>query len=132
MTEQRPRDRAGKFVQKSDEIRKVRSIRLTDRAWEYLGESANDRGITRADLVEEYVESGFFDIKENLESLPQEKVEESEDDDSTRIPTKEELEGLMEAALKTLKVGSQSKQYKDAKKAFKLFIDKLLSEYYEE
>ncbi len=132
MTEKRPRDKLGQFVLKSDKPRKVRSIRLTDDTWDYLGELANQRGITRADLLEEYVENGFFNVKQISESLPEEKMEGSENQDLDKRPTKQELERLMEAVLKTLKVGSQSKQYKDAKKAFKLFIDKLLSEYYTE
>lgn len=42
----------GKFVQKSNEPRPVRSIRATDSVWEILGSIANERCITRADLIE--------------------------------------------------------------------------------
>ena len=57
MTKQR-RGEAGKFAAKSSEHREVRSIRLTDTTWEKLGELADSRCITRADLIEQMVDSG--------------------------------------------------------------------------
>lgn len=51
----------GKFAPKSDEPRQVRSIRVTDKAWERLGQVAELRRITRADLIEELVESGTLE-----------------------------------------------------------------------
>jgi predicted DNA-binding ribbon-helix-helix protein len=50
------RSQGGKFAPKSEEPRSVRTMRLTDAAWEKLGEIADSRGITRADLIEEWVE----------------------------------------------------------------------------
>jgi hypothetical protein len=50
------RTEGGKFAAKSNEPRHVRSIRLTDSTWEVLGVIAIQRGITRADLLEELVE----------------------------------------------------------------------------
>lgn len=47
-----PRDN-GKFTTKSDQPREVRSIRATDQTWIELGDHAESRGITRADLLEE-------------------------------------------------------------------------------
>lgn len=55
------RSEAGRFASKSDEPREVRSIRLTDSTWEKLGEIADLRCITRADLIEELVQSGVLD-----------------------------------------------------------------------
>jgi predicted DNA-binding ribbon-helix-helix protein len=52
------RTESGKFAPKSDEPRHVRSIRVTDSAWEVLGAVAAQRGITRADLLEELVKEG--------------------------------------------------------------------------
>jgi hypothetical protein len=46
----------GKFGAKGDEERKVRSLRATDSVWESFGEAAEERGITRADLLESLVE----------------------------------------------------------------------------
>ena len=48
------RSQGGKFAPKSNEFRLVRSMRLTDTAWVRLGEIADSRGITRADLIEEW------------------------------------------------------------------------------
>jgi len=48
------RNKKGQFGSKSDSNRKVRSLRTTDDAWEKLGKMANERGITRADLIEEF------------------------------------------------------------------------------
>lgn len=56
MTEQ-SRNKQGQFAPKSDEIRRVRSVRVTDTTWEQLGAMAEERGITRADLLEEWVGS---------------------------------------------------------------------------
>jgi macrodomain Ter protein organizer (MatP/YcbG family) len=47
------RDKKGHFANKGEEKREVRSIRLTDSAWQKLGELATERGITRADFIEE-------------------------------------------------------------------------------
>ena len=47
------RNEVGQFSSKGEERREVRSIRLTDSAWEKLGNIANERGITRADLIED-------------------------------------------------------------------------------
>lgn len=47
------RGEKGQFNLKGEERREVRSLRLTDSAWEKLGEMAEERCITRADLIEE-------------------------------------------------------------------------------
>ena len=52
----RQRNDRGQFERKSDGLRKVRSIRVTDDVWEKVGVIANERGITRADLLEIFVE----------------------------------------------------------------------------
>jgi hypothetical protein len=44
----------GKFIQKSNELRPVRSIRATDSTWEMLGNIADKQRITRADLIEHF------------------------------------------------------------------------------
>jgi predicted DNA-binding ribbon-helix-helix protein len=51
-----PRDN-GKFQNKSDQPREVRSIRATDRTWIKLGDYAESRSITRADLLEELADN---------------------------------------------------------------------------
>jgi hypothetical protein len=52
-----PRTEQGKFAPKSTAERKVRSIRVTDRAWDDFGFEADKRRITRADLLEMWVTS---------------------------------------------------------------------------
>ena len=51
------KDWRGRFISKSDDYRKVRSIRVTDEIWEKFGDMALQQGITRADLLEEIVKS---------------------------------------------------------------------------
>lgn len=116
MAEKRIRDETGRFIQKSSQPRFVRSIRLTDNTWEYLGQLASQQCITRADLIEEFVENGTLEIKQNPDL-----------ERSLEFLSKEELNKLMESALKLLKVGKQSKYYKDCKKILQYFINQLKS-----
>lgn len=51
----------GQFTSKSEDERKVRSIRATDATWMRFGDAAEERGITRADLLELMVEDNRFD-----------------------------------------------------------------------
>lgn len=53
------RNDKGQFGNKSDSTRKVRSLRVTDDAWEKLGQMAEERGITRADLVEKLADGSI-------------------------------------------------------------------------
>lgn len=55
----RPRNDSGQFEAKSDEPRRVRSIRLTDSTWDNLGKLADERSITRADLVEGWMSQNY-------------------------------------------------------------------------
>lgn len=54
MEEVRPREK-GRFAAKSDSERMVRSIRATPRVWDDFGFMADQRRITRADLLEQWV-----------------------------------------------------------------------------
>lgn len=54
----------GQFTSKSGEERSVRSIRATDTVWNVFGVVAENRGITRADLLELMVESKGFELSE--------------------------------------------------------------------
>jgi predicted DNA-binding ribbon-helix-helix protein len=47
------RNQVGQFSAKGEGRREVRSIRLTNSTWEKLGDIADERSITRADLIEE-------------------------------------------------------------------------------
>lgn len=55
------RTEQGKFAPKSETLRHVRSIRLTDETWNNIGKVADQRRITRADLIEQMNEAGIFD-----------------------------------------------------------------------
>lgn len=104
------RDKEGKFASKSETSRKVRSIRLTDSTWELLGKLSEERGITRADLLEEWVSKGFFsgDIK------------------GEEKPNLDELEKqALKKFLFLAKVGSQSKSAKAAKKILEWLFSSL-------
>ena len=59
------KDWHGRFVLKSDDYRHVRSMRVTDEIWEKFGEMALERGITRADLLEEIVKMDNFPANNN-------------------------------------------------------------------
>ena len=61
------RNDKGQFQSKSDGFRRVRSIRVTDEVWDKLGEMADQRGITRADLLEQLVEVNLSSAVEILE-----------------------------------------------------------------
>lgn len=102
------RNESGKFLSKSDEKREVRSIRLTDSTWDKLGQLADERGITRADLLEEWMISGF--------------PVESENDSCKKLHDLPDLKKAEELFLSSLNAGKQSPMYKDAVKVLKKFI----------
>jgi hypothetical protein len=52
------RSAAGKFILKSETEREVKSIRSTNRVWDDFGFLADSRRITRADLLEHWVNDG--------------------------------------------------------------------------
>jgi hypothetical protein len=80
------RSEGGKFASKSSEYRHVRSIRLTDKTWDALGAIAEQRSITRADLLEELVEEGVITSSRS----------------TTTGKTKQEIEPLIEQVLADL------------------------------
>ncbi|MCG9892345.1 MAG: hypothetical protein MH252_14895 [Thermosynechococcaceae cyanobacterium MS004] len=52
----RTRGAGGKFIQTTDEKRQVRTIRVTDSIWELFGQYSEERGLTRADLLEQLIQ----------------------------------------------------------------------------
>lgn len=99
---QQERDEQGKFLNKSDEFRHVRSIRVTDKAWEKLGEIANNRSITRADLIEEWLE--------NDEIFKIDKVQ---------------VEAVMEEILQDQKVTRKGKDRSAVRRGFEALLERL-------
>lgn len=59
------KDWRGRFINKSDDYREVRSMRVTDEIWKKFGDMALQRSITRADLLEEIVKSNDSTIDNN-------------------------------------------------------------------
>ncbi len=130
----------GTFAPKSSQIREVRSLRLTNKTWEALGEAAELKGITRADLIEELVASGAIeqwvsgcDETEKLDELKKlkEQVDEfiaEKERLAQQLSTSQnrlgfnEIQELRDKVLRSLKMGEQSKPYVNAKQAFKEFI----------
>jgi hypothetical protein len=51
------RSEKGKFAAKSEDGRSVRSVRATDATWMQFGDMAEDQGMTRADLLERWVQN---------------------------------------------------------------------------
>jgi len=107
------RTEGGKFAPKSDEPRHVRSIRLTDTTWEVLGAIAIQRGITRADLLEQLVEEGVIS-----QSQPQEV--------KSFGKTVAEVEQLVQRVLADPKVTRNGKDKGATKRALEALL-KLLS-----
>ncbi len=66
---QQYRSKQGKFLSKSEENRQVRSIRLTNRAWDGLGRLASIQCITRADLIEDWFKNGSFALNDYIKEL---------------------------------------------------------------
>jgi cell division protein FtsB len=62
----RIRGNKGKFIQKSNEARQVRSLRVTDSAWSELGNIAEDFSVTRADLIEKLINDHVLRDHESL------------------------------------------------------------------
>lgn len=124
----------GTFAPKSSQIRQVRSLRLTDKTWKALGETAELKGITRADLIEELAMNGAIEqwasscnevekLKEKVLGLTAEK-----EGLTQQLSTSQdglgfnEIQELRDKVLRSLKMGEQSKPYVNAKQAFKEFI----------
>lgn len=120
---ERQRNQGGKFVQKSDERRKVRSVRLTNTAWNELGRIADERDITRADLIEALIEKGLAErLEDKVESPKQLEL-------PFGVPPQLEradLEEKRDRALAALKLGSQAPLYKKIKKALDIYVRMLL------
>ena len=67
----KPRDTAGKFAPKSETPRRIRSVNLTDDAWQWLAAEAQKAGMSRNDYLE-VLASGNNPLMETAEaeSLP--------------------------------------------------------------
>lgn len=124
---ERQRNESGKFIQKSDEPRKVRSVRLTDVAWNELGRIADERDITRADLIEELIEKGLAGfLEDKAESPKQLELPFGVQPKLERTDLEEKRDRVLRDLMKDSRVGTSAALYKKAKKALDTFIKMLL------
>jgi len=73
------RNNLGRFQKKGLEAREVRSIRATDSYWEQMGEIAEKKDITRADLLEQMldeIEKEEYPIIEQINKTIEDKIKE--------------------------------------------------------
>ena len=128
---------SGKFTQKSDEPRKVRSIRLTDSTWEKLGEMADKKStaeqrITRADLIEEWLQKdhvihGQLELFEVKEDRPQTIKEPLAEIDWSTLGKKLQKKFVSVMSSES-KLGESAKAFKAAKKSFREVLKVLQEE----
>ena len=93
------RDNGGKFTCKGDVARKVRSFRLTDTAYEAIGEAAESLDLSKGDYLEKLNDDGVF-------------TNEGEDNnDNVSEVLNRVLQGLLDDLYdeNTLEVGSKDK-----------------------
>lgn len=65
------KDRTGRYVLAGDSKRTVRSVRATDDTWSFLSALAEEKGMTIADWLEDFVkhQSSEFDRKAYQDSI---------------------------------------------------------------
>jgi len=88
------RDTSGKFAPKSEVPRKVRSVNLTDGAWQWLAAVAKKAGMSRNDYLEALAE-GEIPLMETVQSQSQPFMEAGEverGDDGTNIEKQSDTE----------------------------------------
>lgn len=124
----------GTFAPKSSQVREVRSLRLTDETWRVLGETAELKGITRADLIEELAVNGVIEQRvsscDEIDELRRKVLElatEKEDLTKQLSAVREglgvsEIQELKDKVLGGLGMGEQSKPYRNAAKVFRKFM----------
>jgi hypothetical protein len=106
------RDTLGKFAPKSETPRKIRSVNLTDDAWQWLGAVAEESGMSRNDYLEALV-SEKSPFMETVPTLPQPFIEtaqaEIETDDANMVkqPDNELLLFIEMAGLEVVRTDNQ-------------------------
>jgi hypothetical protein len=124
------RDRQGRFALKDEEPRWVRSLRLTDSAWEKLAVAASASGMTRADWLEELFRqqeqpSPCNTWMEESMTIPDERGKGWHEKAQPSPPVAlslEDLEILCAQVLKGLNLGKQAPGYKAAQKVLKQLL----------
>jgi len=95
----KPRDTSGKFAPKSETPRRIRSVNLTDDAWQWLAATAQKAGMSRNDYLEALAE-GDHPLMETVKPQTQPFIEtvkpEIKTDANTTSQPNSELSPLME------------------------------------
>ncbi len=104
------RNTSGKFAPKSDTPRKIRSVNLTDEAWQWLADVAAQSGVSRNDYLEAMADGGipFMEMvsSEVLPLMEMAKTEITVDCANTAQQPNSEISPLME----TVEVASESQR----------------------
>ncbi len=136
------RDEYGKFVTKSGEHRAVRSLRLSDTTWSAMGEIAESRSLTKADLLEQMFKSKLDsqpgNTRKEIESPPgntRVNIKQREDVVAQlraenarllnlvqKLSEVKDLEMVRDSVLFSLKLGQQAPKYKMVKSVLDQFI----------
>ncbi|MEG4281016.1 hypothetical protein QUA62_26675 [Microcoleus sp. MON1_C1] len=118
------RNTSGKFAPKSNTPRKIRSVNLTDEAWQWLANVAAKSGVSRNDYLEAMAEGGIpFMGTVSSESSPfMETVETEIKVDSANTPQQPDSE--ISPLIEMVEVASEShKQEEDARAEYNALLE---------
>ena len=107
------RDDGGKFTPKGDELRKVRSFRLTDTTYDAIGEAAENLDLSKGDYLEKLNDDGVFgdneedkdvDVSEILDRVIHGLLEDLYDQNQLEIASKDKasVKRYLQALLENL------------------------------
>lgn len=117
------RNTSGKFAPKSETPRKIRSVNLTDDAWQWLADVATQAGVSRNDYLEAMAEGGipFMETvsSEVLPFMETVKTETKVDSANTAQQPDNEIYPLME----TVEVASESHKEEDARAEYNALLE---------
>lgn len=116
------RNASGKFEQKGDQMRGVRSIRLTDTAWMVLGQVAGSRGLTRADLLESMVADGYLEQY----NIPDSHALAQPIPSPEKLLDRESLRAIAHLVLANPEVTRSGKDRGSVRRALEVFVNALL------
>ena len=117
------RNTSGKFAPKSETPRKIRSVNLTDDAWQWLANVAAQSGVSRNDYLEAMAEGGIpFMETVNSEVLPFMETAETEIKvDSAN--TAQQLDIEIYPFMETVEVASESQDEEDTRAEYNALLE---------
>lgn len=117
------RNTSGKFVPKSDTPRKIRSVNLTDEAWQWLADVAAKSGVSRNDYLEAMAERGipFMETANSERSPLMETVETEINVDSANTP--QQLDSEIYPLIEMVEVASESRKEEDARAEYNALLE---------